>query len=138
MEYQVRKIDYFYAKVSDQPGEGRRLLEHLSEKGVNLLAFTAYPLSEGQTQLDLLPENSELLQDAAQDAGIALIGPKRAILIQGQDKVGALHEHHLKLSNAGVNVVAANGVTDGSGRFGFVLWVKPADHEKAAAALGAS
>lgn len=132
----VRKVEYFYATVSDKPGEGRRLLEHLSEKGVNLVAFTAFPIGGNQAQLDFFPENPEQLQKAAADAGITLVGPKKAFLIQGEDRVGALHEHHLKLSNAGINVHAANGVCNGSGRFGYVLWVKPEDYEAAARALG--
>ncbi len=132
----VRKVEYFYATVSDKPGEGRRLLEHLSEKGVNLVAFTAFPIGGDQAQLDFFPENPEQLQKAAADAGITLVGPKKAFLIQGEDRVGALHEHHLKLSNAGINVHAANGVCDGSGRFGYVLWVKPENYEAAARALG--
>ncbi len=132
----VRKVEYFYATVSDKPGEGRRLLEHLSEKGVNLVAFTAFPIGGDQAQLDFFPENPEQLQKAAADAGITLVGPKKAFLIQGEDRVGALHEHHLKLSNAGINVHAANGVCNGSGRFGYVLWVKPEDYEAAARALG--
>jgi hypothetical protein len=132
----VRKVEYFYATVSDKPGEGRRLLEHLSEKGVNLVAFTAFPIGGDQAQLDFFPENPEQLQKAAADAGITLVGPKKAFLIQGEDRVGALHENHLKLSNAGINVHAANGVCNGSGRFGYVLWVKPVDYEAAARALG--
>jgi len=132
----VRKVEYFYATVSDKPGEGRRLLEHLSEKGVNLVAFTAFPIGGDQAQLDFFPENPEQLQKAAADAGITIVGPKKAFLIQGEDRVGALHEHHLKLSNAGINVNAANGVCNGSGRFGYVLWVKPEDYEAAARALG--
>jgi len=132
----VRKVEYFYATVSDKPGEGRRLLEHLSEKGVNLVAFTAFPIGGDQAQLDFFPENPEQLQKAAADAGITIVGPKKAFLIQGEDRVGALHEHHLKLSNAGINVHAANGVCDGSGRFGYVLWVKPENYEAAARALG--
>ncbi len=132
----VRKVEYFYATVSDMPGEGRRLLEHLSEKGVNLVAFTAFPIGGDQAQLDFFPENPEQLQKAAADAGITIIGPKKAFLIQGEDRVGSLHEHHLKLSNAGINVHAANGVCDGSGRFGYVLWVKPEKYEAAARALG--
>lgn len=132
----VRKVEYYYATVSDKPGEGRRLLEHLSEKGVNLVAFTAFPIGGDQAQLDFFPENPEQLQKAAADAGITLVGPKKAFLIQGEDRVGALHENHLKLSNAGINVHAANGVCNGSGRFGYVLWVKPVDYEAAARALG--
>jgi len=132
----VRAIEYFNAIVGDQPGEGRRLLEHLSEKGVNLIAFTAFPISANQTQLDFIPESPEKLKSAAVDAGITLIGPKKAFLVQGQDRGGALHEHHLTLANAGVNVHAANGVCDGQGRFGFVLWVKPEEHLEAAKAFG--
>jgi len=155
----VRRVEYFYATVEDKPGEGRRLLEHLSEKGVNLVAFTAFPVGAGRSQLDFFPESTELLQKAAADAGITLVGPKRAFLIQGEDRIGALHDHHLRLSNAGINVgedrigalhdhhlrlsnaginvYAANGVVDGRGRYGYILWVKPEDYEKAAQVLGA-
>ena len=57
-------------------------------------------------------------------------------LIQGQDRLGVLYEYHFKLANAGVNVYASNGTTDGRGGFGYVLWVKPEDYTKAARALG--
>ena len=67
----VRRVEYFYATVEDKPGEGRRLLEHLSEKGVNLVAFTAFPVGAGRSQLDFFPESAELLQKAAADAGIS-------------------------------------------------------------------
>ena len=102
----IRAVDYFYAMVGDKPGEGRRLLEHLSEKGVNLLAFTAFPTGNGKTQLDFFAEDAGILKDAAADAGLDLVGPKKGFLIQGQDRVGALHQHHLTLANAGINVVA--------------------------------
>lgn len=132
----IRKVEYFYATVEDKPGEASRLLQHFSEKGVNLVAFTAFPLGDGRSQLDFFPESTEKLQKAATDAGLTLVGPRKAFLIQGEDRIGALVEHHLRLSNAGINVHAANGVTDGSGRFGYVLWVKPEDFEEAARALG--
>jgi hypothetical protein len=132
----IRKIEYFYAVVADRPGEGRRLLEHLSEKSINLVAFTAFPVGDGRSQLDFFPDDPEQLKTAAADAGITLVGPKKAFFACGDDRIGALHEHHLRLSNAGINIHAANGTTDGRGRFGFILWVKPEDFEKAARALG--
>jgi len=132
----IRKVEYFYATVEDKPGEGSRLLQHFSEKGVDLFAFTAFPLGDGRSQLDFFPESAGELLKAAMDAGLTLVGPKKAFLIQGDDRVGALVEHHLRLSSAGINAHAANGVSDGSGRFGYVLWVKPEDFEKAAQALG--
>jgi hypothetical protein len=131
----VKIVEYYYATVSDRPGEARRLLEHLSEKGVNLIAFTAFPVGGSMSQLDFFAEDSQLLQDAAADAGIELVGPKKAFLIQGEDRIGCLHDHHLKLANANVNVHAANGVVSGSGKYGYILWVKPEDLRRAAEAL---
>ena len=134
----VKKVEYYYALVADKPGEARKLLEFLSEKKVNLLALTAFPLGDGRSQIDFFPSEPELLKKAAEDAGIPLVGPKLAFLIQGEDRVGALYDFHLKLSNAGINIHASNGVVDGTGRFGFVLWVNPEDNDKAAEALKSS
>ena len=134
----VKEVEYYYSLVADAPGEARKLLEFLSEKAVNLLAFTAFPVGEGRSQLDFFPTDPELLRSAADDAKIALVGPKKAFLIQGEDKVGALWESHLKLSNAGVNIHASNAVVDGTGRFGYVIWVNPDDYAKASAALKSS
>ena len=44
MAARIRKVNYFYASVRDQPGEGYRLLTRLAGAGVNLLAFTATPV----------------------------------------------------------------------------------------------
>jgi len=134
----VKEVDYYYALVADKPGEARKLLEFLSEKTVNLLALTIFPVEGGQSQVDLFPEDSEVLKSAAKDADIPLVGPKKAFLIQGTDRIGALYDFHLKLSNAGINVHASNGVVDGTGRFGYVLWVAPKDYEAASKALKSS
>lgn len=131
----IRIVKYFYAIVGDRPGEARRLMEHLSEKGVNLEAFTAFPVEGDKSQLDFFPVESRKLLEAASDAGVELVGPKQALLIQGDDRVGALHDHHLKLANANINVHAANGVACGSGRFGYILWVAPDDIKRAAEVL---
>ena len=132
----VRSVDYFYATVDSVPGQARRLLEFCSAHEVNLINFTAFPIGLGRAQLDFFPENTQKLIKAAGDAGIPLVGPKKAFLVQGEDRPGVLVEYHLRLADAGVNVYAANGTTDGRGGFGYILWVKPEDYEKAAEALG--
>lgn len=136
MAERIRKIEYYYATVDDKPGEGRRLLEFLSAHGVNLISFTAFPIEEGRAQLDFVPDDVARLRKAAEEAGIPLVGPKNALLIQGDERVGVLAEYHLRLADAGVNVHAANGINDGRGRFGYIIWVKAGDFEKAAQALG--
>lgn len=138
MSVTVKEVEYFYSLVADKPGEGRKLLEFLSEKRVNLLALTAFPVGGDKSQIDFFPTDSELLKRVAKDANIELIGPKKAFLIQGDDRIGALYGFHLKLSNAGINIHASNGVVDGTGRFGYVIWVNPAEFEKASTALKSS
>ncbi|UCG85050.1 MAG: hypothetical protein JSW71_14040 [Gemmatimonadota bacterium] len=134
----VKDVEYFSIVVADKPGEARKLLEFLSEKSVNLLALTAFPLGEGESRIDFFPEEPAALRQAAEDAEVPLVGPKKAFLIQGEDKIGALYDLHLKLSNARINVHACNGVVDGTGRFGYVIWVDPADYEEASKVLRSS
>ncbi len=132
----VRIVDCYYATVRDRPGEGSRLLEHISEGSLSLTAFAALPAGEDETQICLVTEKPEALQEAATNAGAQLVGPKKGFLIQGKDRIGVLHAYHLTLANANVNVYSSSGVCDGRGRFGFLLWVEPGDFDKALNAFG--
>jgi hypothetical protein len=133
----VRRVDYFYVVVPDQPGAGTKVLDSLKESRVNLLAYLGFPAGSGQSQIDLVPENAEALKQAAGRAGLKLSEAKRAFLIQGDDRAGAVADATRKLSDAGINVTAAAASTAGGGRYGMILWVKQADYEKAAKTLGA-
>jgi hypothetical protein len=133
----IRSVEYYYVTVPDTPGEGQRILSALKDSGVNLLAFLGFPLGGGQSQLDLFPEDPESLRQAAEQAGITLSEAKRAFLIQGDDRVGAVADTTAKLAEANVNLTAAAAAGAGAGRYGMIVWVAPADYERAAAALGA-
>ncbi|MBK6795930.1 MAG: hypothetical protein IPG76_03790 [Acidobacteria bacterium] len=63
-------------------------------------------------------------------------GPYHALLVQGDDELGALSRVHVKLYDAKVNVYASSGVADGKGSFGYVIYVRPEDYQKAVEALG--
>lgn len=132
----VQGVEYYYVTVPDEPGEGQRILSALKASGVNLLAFLGFP-EGGQAQLDLVPEDPEALKRAAEQAGVTLSDAKRAFLIQGDDRVGAVADTLAQLAEANINVTAAAATGAGSGRYGMILWVSPADVEKAASTLGA-
>ena len=132
----VQSVEYYYVTVPDVPGEGQRILSALKDSGVNLLAFLGFPES-GQSQLDLIPEDPEALKKAAEEAGVTLSEAKRAFLIQGDDRVGAVADAMEKLADANVNVTAAAAAGAGSGRYGMIVWVSAADVQRAAEALGA-
>jgi len=132
----IRRVDYFYATIKDQPGEAYQILNQLSELGVNLLAITVVPFGPHSTQMTIFPEDSLDFQAISKSAGLELVGPYPAILVQGNDKVGALTEIHELLFRAGVNVYASNGVSDGNGSFGYLIYVRPEAFDTAAEVLG--
>lgn len=46
-----------------------------------------------------------------------------------------LTEIHKRLRDAGVQIYASTGVTDGQGRYGYVIYTKEGDHVRAVKAL---
>ena len=136
MGHTIRRVDYFYTTVNDRPGEALRFLTALADLGVNLLSFTAIPVGLHQTQLTIFPEDAHRLTDQSERVGFSVEGPYPAILVRGEDVPGALVGIHEALFDAGINVFAATGVSGGSGSFGYVIHVRPADFERAAALLG--
>jgi len=136
MSHTIRRVEYFHTNVRDEPGQAYSLLSQLAGLGLNLLAFTAIPVGAENTQITLFPDDPRRLSEGARAAGLLLDGPHSALLVQGDDELGALAGIHAKLADAGVNVYASSGVTDGAGSFGYVLYVKPADLARAVDALG--
>lgn len=135
MAAKIRKADYYYVSLRAEPEEAYRLLARLAKARVNLLAFSAIPMGPEFTQLVLFPEDVDLLRTVAQEIGVQLTGPDHALLIQGDDELGALARIHQKLAAAGVSVYASSGVSDGGGGFGYVLYVRSEDIDRAVSAL---
>ena len=133
----VQRVEYFYVMVPNKPGEGARYLAALKVAGINLLAFSGFPEGRG-SQLDFVPADAAAFRQFARSAKWKLTGPKRAFLIAGDDRVGAIADVHAKLAEANINVTAIDAVCGGSGRYGAILWVTPRDVSKAAKLLGAT
>jgi hypothetical protein len=136
MTCSVRRVDYFSTTVKDQLGEAYQLLTTLADLGINLLAFTAVPIGPLHTQLTIFPQDTGKLASEAQKDRLVLDGPHPALLVQGDDELGALAEFHRRLANARVNVYASTGVADGSGCFGYIIYVRPEDYDRAVESLG--
>jgi prephenate dehydratase len=136
MATQIRRVDYFYVTVEDQPGEAYKVLSHLAEQGVDLVAMTSMPIGPNRTQMTLFPAETDRFAEMAAKAGMVLDGPYPALLVMGDDEPGALARVHAQLSDAGVNVYASTGVASGGAGFGYVLYVRPDEYDRATAALG--
>jgi hypothetical protein len=135
MAFKIQRVDYYYVSVEDRPGEAYKLLSMMADVGVNLLAFNAVPVGPLRTQLSLFPEDSRILAEEARKAGITLDGPYPALLVQGDDELGALAGIHEKLYQSNVNVFASNCVTDGCGSYGYIIYVRPEEFKSATEAL---
>ncbi len=131
----VSQRQYFYIQVPDKPGEGARALTTLKEAGVNLLAFTGFP--EGRrAQLDFLPEDPVAFKRVAKAAGWRVTGPKRALLVQGDDRIGAIADLVDKLASAKINIIGAEAACAGGGRYAAIIWVDQRNVARAAKRLG--
>jgi hypothetical protein len=137
MEAKARIVDYFYTMVKDHPGEACKILSHFAREEVNLLAFSAVPVGHEQTQLVVFPQHTDRLVRAAEKSGLSLVGPQHAVLIQGDDRLGALVGLLQKLCDARIDMSSSWGVTDGRGGYGYVIHVRAEDVAQAARVLGA-
>lgn len=133
----VRLVEYFYITVPDKAGEGARALTTLKDAGINLLAFSGFPQGR-RSQMDVIPADPAAFKQAAKRARWKVIGPKRAFLVQGEDRVGAVADLLDRLGTAKINVTAIDAVSASDGRYGAILWVAAKDVKKAATLLGAS
>jgi hypothetical protein len=132
----VRKVQYAYVMVPNRPGQGARMLLELKNSGVDLVAYSGFPGKKG-SQIDLVTRDMTGLKRVARQNGWKLSKMKKGFVVNGPDRIGAVHRHLAKLDEKKINVVAANAVAAGKGRYGMTLWVKPKDYAKAARALGA-
>jgi hypothetical protein len=131
----VRKADYFSIEVPNKAGEGAMYLKALKDAGVNLLAFTGFP-SGKKAQIDFVVEDSAALKSVAKQRKWKLSARKTVFLVQGNDRLGAIHEVIARLADKKIGITALDAVAAGGGRYGAMFWVKPQDVAKASKALG--
>ncbi|UCE02494.1 MAG: hypothetical protein JSW67_14825 [Candidatus Latescibacterota bacterium] len=136
MAVTIQCVDYFNTTVRDRPGAAYDILSRIAAAEVNLLAFNCVPVGPELTQLVLFPDSPRGLSRAAEEQGLELVGPQRAFLIQGDDQLGAFAKIHQQLAQAQINVYASSGVTDGREGFGYIVYVRPEDFDRASRVLG--
>jgi hypothetical protein len=118
MALSVRTVNYFYTRIQAEPGEPYELLARLADEDVNLLAFSAVPYGPNHLELTIFPDRIDSFLKVAKELGLVLTGPQHAVLINGDDHLGTLAEVLKTLLDAGVDIYASTGVTDGQGGYG--------------------
>ena len=132
----IRRIEYFYTNIKDQPGEAYHLLTRLESLGTHLLAFSAMPTGIHTTQFALFVDDARQFERLARQASITLDGPYLALLVQGDAKLAELADIHRRLFEGAVNVYASVGMADEQGKYDYVIYIRPEEFERAAQLVG--
>src|SRR5439155_22735438 len=82
----VRRVNYCYPIVPNRAGQGARILSELTRAGINLLAYSGFPVGGGRSQLDLVLDDMAALRRVARRNGWRLSKVKKGFLIQGTDQ----------------------------------------------------
>ena len=69
MADRVRKVNYCYLTVTSRAGHGASILGELKDAGVDLLAFSGFPVKGGKAQLDLVAQDMAPLRRVARKNG---------------------------------------------------------------------
>jgi hypothetical protein len=131
----IRTAQYFKVQIADKPGALAGMLAPLREGGVNLMAVHAFPRNR-RTQVDVVPEDPTAFKNVAKEHKLKMQGPKMCLLVDGDDRAGALADLTDRLGSDRINMTAVTGLCAGQGRYGAILWVKPGDVKKAAKVFG--
>jgi hypothetical protein len=131
-------VSYAYVTAASKPGEAARILQALCDASVNLLAFSGFPQGRNKAQIDVVTDDLDGLKGVARIRKWKLSRIKRAFLVQGTDEVGAAVAPLEKMGAANINVIAADAIAAGEGRFGMIFWVDARNYNRAAKLLDAA
>ena len=137
MAYKVKKVSYCYVKMSSRAGQGAKVLSALRDAGINLLAFSGFPIKGGKSQIDLVSDNIAGIRKVAKANDWRLSKTKKGFLVQGSDEIGSVQKVINRLAEKNISIIAADAVAAGAGRYGMIMWVNPKNYNRAARALNA-
>jgi hypothetical protein len=93
--------------LDDQPGELARIGDVLGKAGTNIAGLCAVTTGGGQAEVHMLVQDATSAFEALQDAGIKIAAEQEVIVLDMEDRPGALGEVAHKLGEAKVNLTTA-------------------------------
>ncbi len=93
--------------LDDQPGELARVGDVLGEAGANIAGLCALTGGGGQAEVHILVQDATAAFEALQRAGIRIAGEQEVLVLEIEDRPGALGEIARRLGEARVNLTLA-------------------------------
>jgi hypothetical protein len=93
--------------LDDQPGELARVGDVLGKAGANIAGLCALTCAGGQAEVHILVDDPTPAFEALHDAGIKIAAEQEVVVLNMEDRPGALGEVARKLGDARVNLTTA-------------------------------
>ena len=90
--------------LDDQPGELARIGDVLGKAGANIAGLCALTSGGGQAEVHILVHDATAAFEALQRAGIRIAAEQEVLVLEIEDRPGALGEIARKLGEARVNL----------------------------------
>jgi hypothetical protein len=132
---QVQRVKFLKTNVKNQPGELLAIMRNLMSKKISLKSIWGFSKQGGESELVVIAKDIEKIKSDWTSSGMA-VEEGTTFFIKGTDKAGALIKHLQVLADVQINLKAINAIAV-SGKYGTLVWVDPADVEKASQVLGA-
>ena len=113
--------------LEDRPGTLADLGEALGKADINIEGGCGFPC-EGKGVMHILVEDAATARRALEEAGIEVRGERQVLVLEIEDRPGALGEVSRRMANAGVNIDLAYGASNNR----LVLGVDDLDKARAA------
>ena len=98
--------------LDDQPGELARIGDILGRAGANIAGLCAVTSGGGQAEVHILIDDATAAFEALQRADIRIAAEQEVLVLDIEDRPGALGRTAHKLADAGVNLTLAYLATD--------------------------
>jgi hypothetical protein len=93
--------------LDDQPGELARVGDALGRAGSNISGLCAVTTGGGQAEVHILVQDATTAFEALRDAGIKIVAEQEVIVLDVEDRPGALGDVAHRLGQARVNLTTA-------------------------------
>jgi hypothetical protein len=93
--------------LDDHPGELARVGDALGKAGTNIVGLCAVSTGGGVAEVHILVQDATSAFEALQGAGIKIAAEQEVIVLDVEDRPGALGEVARKLADAKVNLTTA-------------------------------
>jgi hypothetical protein len=113
--------------LEDRPGTLADVGEALGKAGINIEGVCGFPC-EGEGVLHILVEDTTAARRALEEIGLEIRGERQVLVLEVEDRPGALGEVSRRIADAGVNIDLVYLVTNNR----LVLGVDDLDKARAA------